>query len=156
MSGATRASAQRTVLFVCVENAGRSLMAEAIFNADPPPGWVAASAGTNPASAANPRTAPMLREIGLELPSHAPRALSPELLERASIHVTMGCLDDASCPARLKSLAPLDWALDNPARLDDPGFRRVRDTIRAKVAELRIELASGQWRDTGSPLVRGL
>jgi arsenate reductase len=153
MSDTARPSARRTVLFVCVENAGRSLMAEAIFNADPPPGWLAASAGTRPASAANSRTAPMLGEIGLELPPHPPRALTPELMERASLHVTMGCLDDASCPARLKSPAPRDWALDNPARLDDNGFRRVRDAIRAKVAELRLELTSGQWPDTGSPPV---
>ena len=64
----------RTVLFVCVENAARSLMAEAMFNANPPAGWRATSAGTQPAAAPNPRTGPMLREVGLELPPHPPAA----------------------------------------------------------------------------------
>src|SRR5215469_3422971 len=54
----------RTVLFVCVENAARSLMAEAFFNADPPEGWRAISAGTEPAPRPNGRTGPMLREVG--------------------------------------------------------------------------------------------
>ncbi len=138
--------AERVVLFVCVENAGRSLMAEAIFNANPVPGWKAESAGTAPALTANPRTGPMLAEIGVSLPGHPPRLLSPELIDRARVRITMGCLDHASCPARLKSMELRDWALDDPARLDDAGFRRVRDRIRSLVGELRTELAPAAHR----------
>lgn len=130
----------RTVLFICVENAGRSLMAEAIFNADPAPGWRAASAGTRPADRPNPRTAAMLTEIGLTLPAHPPQMLTPEGMDSARVRVTMGCLDDASCPAHLKGLELRDWALPDPARLDDDGFRRVRDRIVALVKALRTEL----------------
>lgn len=61
------------VLFISVENAGRSLMAEACFNADPPPGWHAVSAGTRPAAAPNPRTQAMLQEVGLSMPGHPPQ-----------------------------------------------------------------------------------
>ncbi|HZY92643.1 MAG TPA: low molecular weight phosphatase family protein [Thermoplasmata archaeon] len=129
-----------TVLFVCVANAGRSLMAEAIFNADPPAGWIAVSAGTRPASAANPRTLRMLHEIGVAPPAHGPQALTPQLMEGARLRVTMGCLDDASCPAQLKSLELRDWALPDPGVLDDEGFRGVRDEIRRRVARLRVEL----------------
>lgn len=130
----------KTVLFVCVENAGRSLMAEAIFNADPPRGWRAVSAGTRPASAPNPRTERMLNTIGLHLPGHAPQLLTPQMVEEASIRVTMGCIDDAACPARLKELDYRDWALPDPAQLDDAGFREVRDRLTARIEGLVREI----------------
>jgi arsenate reductase (thioredoxin) len=132
--------AEKLVLFACVENAGRSLMAEAIFNANPPPGWRATSAGTAPAASANPRTREMLAEKGFALPDHPPQLLSNEVMDQARVRVTMGCLDDASCPAHLKSLVVRDWDLPDPARLDDTGFRNVRDQIVALVEGLRREL----------------
>ena len=128
------------VLFICVENSCRSLMAEAMFNANPPEGWSAMSAGTNPAMSANPRTGPMLQEVGLHLPPHSPQLLTPEMMDHARVRVTMGCLSDESCPARLKSLELRDWELPDPAKLDDDGFRRVRDRIADNVKGLRTEL----------------
>lgn len=133
-------TATKTVLFICVENAARSLMAESMFNANPPEGWVALSAGTQPASRPNPRTGPMLREVGLEPPAHPPQLLTNDLMDRARVRVTMGCLDDASCPAHLKTLELRDWSLPDPARLDDAGFRQVRDRIATLVRGLRTEL----------------
>jgi len=130
----------KKVLFVCVENACRSLMAEAAFNANPPPGWVAVSAGTQPASLPNPRTAPMLKEVGLSIPSHPPSLLTREMMDEARVRVTMGCLADASCPAHLKGLELRDWSLPDPAKLDDVGFRDVRDRIVESVKRLRLEL----------------
>jgi arsenate reductase (thioredoxin) len=130
----------KTVLFVCVENAGRSLMAEAIFNANPPPGWRARSGGTRPAAEASPRTRQALEEIGLELPNHAPQLATPELIEGSSVRITMGCLDDVACPANLKMLKMIDWALPDPSGLDDAGVRRVREAIQARVRALRSEL----------------
>jgi protein-tyrosine-phosphatase len=132
---------ERVVLFICVENAGRSLIAEAIFNANPPPGWRATSAGTLPSTAPNPRTAPMLAEIGLELPGHPPQQLTKELMDAADLRVTMGCLDDASCPAHLKELELRDWGLRDPAKLDDAGFRGVRDEVLRRVSRLRLEIS---------------
>lgn len=141
----------RTVLFVCVENACRSLMAEAMFNAIAPPGWMATSAGTAPARAPNPRTGAMLEEIGLSIPTHSPQSLTSERMVDASVRITMGCLDDASCPARLKSLGVVDWGLPDPAKLDDAGFRRVRDELQARVAALARELRSAPSRPPGGP-----
>jgi arsenate reductase (thioredoxin) len=132
--------AERIVLFICVENACRSLMAEAMFNRNAPAGWRARSAGTSPADTPNPRTAPMLGEIGLELPDHPPQILTPALIEEAKIRVTMGCLDDAACPARLKELEYRDWGLPDPAQLDDVGFRRIRDMIQERVEGLAREI----------------
>jgi arsenate reductase len=137
----------KLVLFVCVENSGRSLMAEAIFNAEPPLGWRATSAGTNPAGVANPRTKYMLEQLGFMLPDHPPQLLSNELMDEARVRITMGCLDDASCPAHLKTLELRDWNLPDPAKLDDAGFRAVRDQIRTRVEGLRRELALSDRRE---------
>ena len=141
----------KVVLFICVGNSGRSLMAEAIFNANPAEGWTAISAGTNPAGAANPRTAPMLRELGLGLPPHPPQLLTAEMMDQARVRVTMGCLDDASCPARLKTLELRDWALADPAHLDEDGFRQVRDRIAGSVKGLRTELVLSDRRAAALP-----
>jgi arsenate reductase (thioredoxin) len=141
---------ERVVLFICVGNASRSLMAEAMFNADPAPGWVAESAGTRPAPTPNPRTGPMLAELGLRLPDHPPRLLSADAMEKAALRISMGCLDDASCPARLKQLEVRDWALPDPIHLDDAGYRAVRDSIQQRVRALRQELASSGG-SSGSP-----
>lgn len=147
--------ADKQVLFICVENACRSLIAEAIFNADPPRGWHANSAGTRPGPAADPRTRPMLEERGFSLPDHPPQLLTAEMMDRARVRVTMGCLDDASCPAHLKSLELRDWGLPDPAGLDDAGFRAVRDQIRLRVEGLRRELALSDRREVVR-LSRGL
>ena len=139
----------RKVLFVCIENAARSLMAEAMFNANPPTGWQATSAGTHPAAAAHPRTGPLLREIGLELPPHPPQLLTEEMMDESVTVVTMGCLDNEGCPARLKTIEVRDWALPDPAVLDDPGFRKVRDNLRSRVEGLRRELVLSDRRRAG-------
>lgn len=139
----------KVVLFICIGNSGRSLMAEAMFNANPPEGWTAISAGTKPSAVANPRTAPMLREIGLDLPAHPPQLLTPEMMDEARVRVTMGCLDDASCPARLKTLELRDWALPDPAHLDDDGFRQLRDRLAGLVKGLRTELVLTDRRRKG-------
>jgi arsenate reductase (thioredoxin) len=88
----------------------------------------------------------MLREIGLEVPAHPPQLLTTETMEQARVRVTMGCLDDASCPARLRSLELRDWALEDPEKLDDEGFRAVRDEIASRVRGLRTELALSDRR----------
>ncbi len=139
-----------TVLFVCVENACRSLMAEALFNARAPPAWRARSAGTEPAPGPNPRTGPMLEELGVALPDHPPQAMTAELLGEAQVVVTMGCLDSDRCPAVLLERRPRDWELPDPARLDDAGFRAVRDEIARRVAELLREVA-GPRTSSGAP-----
>ena len=68
-------------------------------------------------------------------------------MEEARVRVTMGCLDDESCPARLKSLELRDWSLPDPAALDDEGFRQVRDRIRGRFGDCGRNSPSG----TGGP-----
>ncbi len=137
---------EQTALFICVENACRSLMAESMFNRNPAIGWRAISAGTRPSAVPNPRTERMLRELGLELPPHPPQLLTDEMMATSKVVVTMGCLDSASCPAKLKVIRVRDWALPDPAKLDDAGFRRVRRQLEAHVEGLRRELVLGDRR----------
>jgi arsenate reductase len=131
---------EKIVLFICVENSCRSLMAEAMFNASPPHEWKAISAGTEPARVPNARTAKMLQEIGLEIPAHPPQLMTPEMMTRSAVRVTMGCLDSASCPAKLKTMEVTDWGLPDPAQLDDAGFRQVREGLRQRVEGLVRDL----------------
>ena len=138
--------AEKTVLFVCVQNAGRSIMAEAMFNRDPPAGWRGVSAGTQPASGANPRTLRLLHEIGLDPPSHPPQLLTDEMTKSASLVITMGCLESESCPAGLRLIETRDWALPDPAALDDDGFRGVRQLIWQNIEDLHRELARTEGR----------
>ncbi len=88
----------------------------------------------------------MLAEIAVSLPTHSPQTLTEGMMAEARVRVTMGCLDDASCPARLKDLELRDWNLPDPARLDDTGFRHVRDEIRDRVERLRRELVLSDRR----------
>ncbi len=136
----------RTVLFVCVENACRSLLAEAFFNEVPTPGWRAISAGTAPARAPNPRAVAALRDAGVATPRHPPRALTSALLRSADRLVTMGCLPAGGCPAGRAGVVPVDWGLPDPATLDEAGFRAVVGTIRRNVDGLRTELAGEHRR----------
>lgn len=126
-------------------------MAEAAFNASPPVGWVATSAGTEPAATPNPRTEGMLREIGLPLPRHGPQLLTDEQMTGASVRVTMGCLDRASCPTKLRTFDLVDWDLPDPAKLDDAGFRHVRDLLVERVDDLRRELTAQDRRPRELP-----
>jgi len=115
-------------------------MAEAIFNAIAPEGWRARSAGTEPAAAPNPRTGPMLAELGLRSPAHPPRRLTSRQMGRADRVVTMGCIDRSACPAVRFPESTVDWGLADPGPLDDEGFRAIRDRICALTLALRTEL----------------
>lgn len=82
----------------------------------------------------------MLAEINVALPPHRPRLATPQMMDEAAVRVSMGCLDDASCPMYIRRVEVRDWALPDPGRLDDPGFRKVRDQVADRVRQLREEL----------------
>jgi arsenate reductase len=106
----------KKVLFVCVENAGRSQMAEAIARAY---GIESTSAGTVPATAVNPTVVKAMKERGFNLSSSKPKLLTPQMIEDADYVVTMGCRVEDVCPKLLivkmeKKL--VDWHIDDPKR----------------------------------------
>ena len=122
----------RTVLFACVENAGRSQMAAAFFNALAPPDTRGVSAGTRPAPTVHREVAEAMREEGIEL-RDSPRKLTRELAEEAELLVTMGC--GAECPF-VPGLPREDWEIPDPKGQPPARVRQIRDEIRDRVERL--------------------
>jgi len=131
----------RTVVFACVQNAGRSQMAAGWFNHQADLTRARAiSAGTSPAGAIHPEVIQVMREVGVDLSSAQPRKLTEDLARDADLLVTMGCGD--SCPY-VPGLPVEDWPLQDPKEQPVEKVREIRDDIRRRVEDLlqRLEAA---------------
>jgi len=129
------------VVFACTHNAGRSVMAEAFFNALADPARArAASAGTAPGPRVNPVVAEVMNELGVDVSKHAPRLLTEEVARQATLLVTMGCGE--ACPY-VPGLEVVDWELPDPSGRPLEEVRTIRDQVRARVEEL---VAQRGWR----------
>jgi arsenate reductase len=125
------------VLFVCLHNAGRSQMSEALFTRAADGRHEARSAGTQPADQVHPEVVETMNEIGLDLQGRTPRRLENEDAEWADIVITMGCGDE--CPY-IPGKRYLDWELRDPQGLELAEIRAIRDDIDARVDVLVTEL----------------
>jgi arsenate reductase len=128
------------VLFVCIQNAGRSQMAEALFQRAAGGGHEARSAGSRPAEHIHPEVVAVMQEVGADLAGKQPHKLDRADMDWADVVVTMGCGDE--CPY-IPGKRYVDWELDDPAGLPIEDVRRVRDEIARRVRALADEL-SGQ------------
>ena len=126
------------VLFVCIQNAGRSQMAEALFTRAAGDANEARSAGSRPAACVHPEVAGVMRELGIDVSRNTPHRLDDEDMRWADIVVTMGCGDE--CPF-IPGKRYIDWELDDPAGQPVERVREVRDEIRWRVEGLIGELA---------------
>jgi arsenate reductase len=126
------------VLFVCVQNAGRSQMAEALFEGAAAGRHEARSAGSAPASAVHPEVVDALRELGLDVGRRVPRRLERADAEWADVVVTMGCGD--ACPF-IPGKRYIDWELPDPAGKSVEAVREIRDEIHERVQALVDQLA---------------
>jgi arsenate reductase (thioredoxin) len=120
----------KRALFVCIQNAGRSQMAQALYERL---GGEARSAGTRPAERVHPEVVEAMRELGIELDGRAPKALDRADAEWADVVVTMGCGDE--CPF-VPGKQYLDWQLEDPAGKDLETVRHVRDELASLVDDL--------------------
>ena len=125
----------KRVLFVCVENAGRSLMAEGFARAY---GVNASSAGTLPAKEVNPTVVQAMRERSIALPGK-PKMLTEQMINDADLIVTMGCSVEEVCPAPLvrgmqKKL--VEWQIEDPKGKQIEEVRKIMSEIENKVVEL--------------------
>jgi arsenate reductase len=128
------------VLFVCVHNAGRSVMAEALFNDLAGGHGRAWSAGTEPGGAPHPEVVAVMDEIGIDVSGHQGRLLTDEMVRSAGRVVTMGCAVDAdACPA-IRYAGVEDWGLPDPKGKSLDEVRAIRDEIAARVRALIDEL----------------
>jgi len=123
----------KKVLFVCIENARRSQMAEAFFNKLAKGHAVAASAGDRPASKVDPKAIEVMKEIGIDITNRRPQSLTLKMMEEADVVVTMGCGADV-CPVIPERVD--EWQIEDPAGKSMQTFRKVRNEIRGRVEKL--------------------
>ena len=126
------------VLFVCVQNAGRSQMAAGLMDRLGGGRVHVRSAGSEPADQINPAVREAMAEVGVDLEKEFPKPLTDEVVRAADAVITMGCGD--ACPI-YPGKRYEDWELDDPAEQDLDGVRRVRDEIRERVETLLGEVA---------------
>ncbi|MGA2927933.1 MAG: arsenate reductase ArsC [Solirubrobacteraceae bacterium] len=125
------------VLFVCVHNAGRSQMSQALFNSAALGQHEARSAGSEPADSVHPDVVAAMDEIGIDLRGETPRLLTRELAEWSDVVVTMGCGD--ACPY-IPGKRYLDWDLEDPKGQSLDAVRATRDRIAHRIDGLLAEL----------------
>jgi len=125
----------KNVLFVCVENAGRSQMAEAFFRKFTENKFNVISAGTTPSPKLNPIVIDVMKEIGIDMTEQSPKILSDSMISSSFKTVNMGCMDKESCPA-LFVKDVIDWNIPDPKEKTIDQVREIRDQIKTEVLSL--------------------
>ena len=125
------------VLFVCLHNAGRSQMSQALFERAAGGRHTARSAGTTPIERVHPHVVDAMRELGIDLGERVPQRLTDEHAEWADVVVTMGCGD--ACPY-IPGRRYIDWELPDPSGEPLETVREIRDDIAGRVEVLLAEL----------------
>ena len=127
--------ATKTVLFVCVQNAGRSQMAEAFFRKYAPKCYEIISAGTVPTSQINPIAVKVMKEAGIDISKQKPKDLTEDMMRNAATIINMGCMDDKFCPVLFVPKV-IDWAIEDPKDKPIEKVREIRDEIEKRVLEI--------------------
>ena len=129
----------KTVLFVCVENAGRSQMAEAFAKKYGADKIVASSAGNKPAEIVNPVVVEVMKEKDIDISTEKPKLLTAKMAQEVDLVVTMGCNDQGVCPGPFFK-PTIEWHLDDPKVKPIERVREIRDQIECQVKDLITEL----------------
>lgn len=126
---------EKTILFVCVENAGRSQMAEGFFSKYAPPSYRALSAGTKPAGKVNQLAIEVMNEAGIDISKQKSKIITDEMIRNSIRSVNMGCMNKADCPLLFLN-NPIDWSIEDPKDKPIEKVREIRDEIDRRVQEL--------------------
>jgi arsenate reductase (thioredoxin) len=129
----------KSVLFVCVQNAGRSQMAEGFFRKYAPRGYATISAGTKPVSEINPLAMQVMKEVGIDISKQRSKDLTEDMIRNATTVVNMGCMDNNFCPT-LYIPKVIDWGIEDPKGKPIEKDREIRDEIERRVRELAAEI----------------
>jgi len=130
---------QKTVLFVCVENAGPSQMAEAFFNKYAPKGYRAVSAGTRPVSQINPAAVQAMRERGIDISMNKSKIVIEDMIRNSTKEVNMGCIDKSECPMLFINNV-IDWGIEDPKNKPIEKVKQIRDEKEKRVNEIAASL----------------
>jgi arsenate reductase (thioredoxin) len=130
---------KKVILFVCVENAGRSQMAEGFFRKYAPEGFEPISAGTKPTSQINPVVIQAMDEVGISINQQKPKDITEDMIRNSMKIVNMGCMDKSFCPTIfIPNL--LDWGIEDPKGKTIEQVREIRDEIEQRVIHLVANL----------------
>jgi protein-tyrosine-phosphatase len=131
---------EKVVLFVCVENAGRSQIAEGFFNRRyAPKGYRAISAGTRPSSQINPAAVQVMKEVGIDISSQKSKIITEDMIRSSAKSVNMGCIERAECPLLFINNV-IDWGIEDPKGEPVEKVREIRDEIERRVKEIAQSL----------------
>jgi arsenate reductase (thioredoxin) len=131
---------KKTILFVCVENAGRSQMAEGFFRKYAPEGYEPLSAGTRPISQINPLAIQVMNEIGLDISKQKSKDLAEDMMRNSDKIINMGCMDKNFCPT-LFIPRVIDWGIEDPKDKPIEKVREIRDEIERRIKELATDVS---------------
>jgi protein-tyrosine-phosphatase len=131
---------EKTVLFVCVQNAGRSQIAEAFFRKYTARGYMTVSGGTRPAGEINPIVVKVMKEFGIDISKQKSKILTEDMIRNAAIRVNMGCMDREACPA-LFIHNIVEWGIEDPKGKSIEQVREIKDEFEQRVRQLAADLA---------------
>lgn len=131
----TEAEKLKKFLFVCVENASRSQMAESFAKRYGEGKVEALSAGTMPSSEVNPVVIQVMKEMGLDLSKNRPKLVDARMVQEADVVIVMGCKAQGFCPAPMLKKVE-DWELEDPKGKPIEKVRKIRDEIENRVKKL--------------------
>jgi arsenate reductase len=127
---------ENVILFVCLENAGRSQMAEGFFNQKyAPKGYRAISAGIRPVSQINPLAIEVMKEIGIDISSQKSKIITEDMIKSSEKSVNMGCIDKTECPMLFINNV-VDWEIEDPKGKPIEKVREIRNEIERRVKEI--------------------
>ena len=132
-------NSDKTVLFVCVENAGRSQMAEGFFRKYAPRGYVTLSAGTKPSGEINPLAVEVMREVGIDISNQKSKEITEDMMRDSEKIVNMCCMDNSFCPTLFLPHV-IDWGIEDPKGKQIEKIREIRDDIDKSVRKLAAKL----------------
>ncbi len=131
---------EKTILFVCVENAGRSQMAEGFFNQKYRlKGYRAISAGTRPVSQINPLAVQVMKEVDINISSQKSKIITEDMIKDSEKSINMGCMDKSECPVLFINNV-VDWGIEDPKGKPIEKVRKIRDDIERRVKEIAESL----------------
>ncbi len=131
---------EKTILFVCIENAGRSQMAEGFFNSKyAPKGYRAVSAGTRPTTQINPLAVQAMKEIGIDISKQKSKIITEDMIGDSAKAVNMGCMDKTECPMLFINNV-IDWSIEDPKGKSFEKVRQIREEIERRVKEIAESL----------------
>jgi arsenate reductase (thioredoxin) len=131
----SKVKTKKTILFVCVENAGRSQMAEGFFRKYAPDGYDSVSAGTKPIAHINPVVMEAMKEIGIDISQQRPKEITEDMMRNSDKVINMGCMGENFCPTFFIPNV-IDWGMEDPKDKPIARVREIRDEIERRIKEL--------------------